>query len=335
MKKCLSIIFTVFLFCSCNGGSDSLTIKGKFGHLRDGMFCVYSTHPQWSGFDTVRIVEGKFAYSCIVTDTMVMTLQFPNYMQMAVVGVPGGTIKIKGDANNLLAAQISGTFDNDLLTSFRKSIIGTTGGQELKMAEDFIRNHPSSHASEALFRKYFLDVQTPDFEKASSLFRLITKASPKRLSLKRLQSQYGALFKCRKGNTVSPFEAVTIKGDTVNNKTFKGKPCIVWFWSSWTDAMHYPVTSARSKFRPWLKDVRMLNICLDADTTGMRKRMERDSVPGYVVCDRQGWLSPMVTQMGVRFLPTAMLLDEKGVVIERDMDLESLTNTLKKKFDKQ
>lgn len=334
MKKYLSIIITVLLLCSCGGGSERLTIKGKFGHLRDGMFYVYSTHPLWSGFDTVQIAEGKFEYSCSISDTMVLTLQFPNFMQMFVVGTPGGSINIKGDANHLLAAQISGSDDNDLLTSFRRGIIGKTGDEELKMAEDFIRKHPANYASEALLKKYFLDVQNLDYAKSSELLERMVKAAPPRISLKRLQSQYGAMLKCRKGKLIPSFTAVTIKGDTVNNRTLKGKPYIVWFWSTWTDAMQFPVIDSRKKLRPWLKDIQMLSICLDADTVGMRKRMERDSVPGYVVCERQGWFSPMVTQFGVRSLPSAMLVDEKGKMLERDMGMDALLDELKKKFDK-
>lgn len=332
MKKILSIIATLLILCSCGGGKDSLTIKGKFIHLRDGEFFVYSTHPLWSGFDTVKIAEGKFEYSCTIKDTMVLTLQFPNYMQMFVVGVPGGSISIKGDANHLLAAKINGSNDNELLTNFRSSIIGKTTDEELKLAENFIRKNPSSYASEALLKKYFLDVQNLDYKKSSDMLDSMIKTVPWRVSLRNMKSKYAGILKYRKGKAVPSFTAVTLKGDTVNNKSFQGKPYVVWFWSTWTDEMQFPISNARQKLRPWLKDIRMLNICLDADTIGMIKRMERDSVPGYVVCDRQGWLSPMVSQFGVKNLPAAMLVDEKGIVLERDMGLDALLQALNDKF---
>ena len=330
MNRLLSFLSSALLLCACGGGGSDLVMKGKFGHLNEGEFYIFSTHPAWQGFDTVHIADGAFEYHCSLSDTMVLTMQFPNYMQMNVVGEPGGKISIKGDANNLLAAKISGSDDNDLLTSFRRSIIGKNPGEQTAEAETFIKEHPASMAAEALLRKYFLEVEKVDYDQIAKLLPMMAKVTPWRTSTRQLNASYSALLRSRKGRKMPSLKAVTLSGDTISEKTLQGKPSVVWYWSTWTGDMEQPVISSRKSLRQWLKDINVVSVCLDTDTAGLVKRLKRDSVPGYKFCDMQGWKSPLVTKLGIHSVPSAILIDKDGKILARDLTETALLEELKK-----
>ena len=81
----------LILLTACGSSDRPFTLKGHFRHLQSGDFYVYSTDPTWQGFDTVHVDEGRFRYSRPITDTLVLTIQYPNFMQMQVIVAPGKT----------------------------------------------------------------------------------------------------------------------------------------------------------------------------------------------------------------------------------------------------
>jgi hypothetical protein len=329
MRRFLPLLLLVLLLASCGGGRDRFTLKGSFRHLQDGEFYVYSSDPSWSGFDTVRVEDGEFKYSHELTDTTILTVQYPNFMQMQVVAIPGGTVKIKGDANNLLTARISGNDDNDLLTQFRHSIVRKSPAEVLAMAEAFIKAHPASFASLVLLEKYFVNAERFDIEKINNLLALLHKAVPGRTLVSSLQSRFEPFARTLPGRPLPAFAATTLKGEKVSNATFRGKPLLIWLWSTWGPEQSYSVMQQHATMRPYRGRVGLLNVCLDADTADCRRLIRQDTVPGHVVCDRLSWESPLVRSFGVRRLPTPILVDAAGKVVCRDVDEATVMEKLK------
>lgn len=320
----------LILLTACGSSDRPFTLKGHFRHLQSGDFYVYSTDPTWQGFDTVHVDEGRFRYSRPITDTLVLTIQYPNFMQMQVIVAPGKTTTIKGDANNLLETRIGGLEDNELLSDFRKSLgkQGIQAGQS--RAEEFIRNHPASFASVALLQRYFLATRDIDYARAERLLKLMMKAAPHRTITKSLRAQLSQLAQCAPGRRLPSFSAVTEKGDSVTDKTFRGKNLVIWFWAMWSADMKYPVIHVAQYLKKHPDRLQALNICLDADTAALHQTIKHDSLRGHIVCDRQEWNSPLVRSFGVRDVPSAILVDTAGTVIARDLNEEALGKELER-----
>ena len=332
MKCFLSFLLSALLLASCGNSRGSFTLKGSFRHLQEGEFYVYSTDPSWSGFDTIHIEDGEFQFTHELVDTTILTVQYPNFMQMQVIAVPGGTVKIKGDANNLLTAKISGNEDNDLLTKFRHSIVKKSPVEVRALAEKFIKAHPASFASLVLLEKYYITDEHFDAGKINELLMLLYRATPGRTAVKSLQTRFEP-FRCTQhGQPLPSFSAMTLKEEKINNSTFKDKPLLIWFWSTWGQEQSQPIIRERTDLRPYIGKLGILNICLDADTTGCKRVVKQDSVPGHVVCDRLSWNSPLILAFGVRSLPASILVDEAGKVICRDADEETILRQLQTKF---
>lgn len=328
----LIALLVLLVTAACSKSGNSVTVKGSFRHLQDGQFYVFSTDPAWGSFDTIRISDGSFSFTHELYDTVLLTVQYPNFLQMPVIAIPGKTITIKGDANNLLSTRISGSDENEALSDFRRSIINKSPGEVKRMAENFIISNPASYASMAVLEKYFLSEEKTDHARISKLLRLMLGKTPNRASLQLLQRRLSGLLNCHTGNKLPTFSALTTDGKKVNNSTIKNHYALITLWATWSSEMTDPLRTQRSVLRHYLDSMQIINISLDTDTTETLRRVRTDSIPGYIICDRMSWQSPLVHTFGMRYLPSNILVNRQGRIIGRDMNDKDLELALQKAF---
>ena len=320
----------LLLSASCSGGGKTMVIKGSFKNLKQGQFYAYSYSPEWDAFDTIPVEGGSFEFQHEISDTTIIVLQYPNFMQTPLVAIPGKTVKVKGNANDLARTDVSGNEENELLSQFRKEVFELTPEQKTDYAEKFITEHPGSFAAVVLLYDYFLNKDDLDWNKTDKLFQLIKKNAPNRPLTHLIEGQLKPMLRCKTGNTLPPFTATTLKKEKINNATFKGKWLLVNIWATWERGMCTSVAKARKVSLPYAKKLKLLNICLDADTVSCNLVIQRDSLTGYNVCDCQSWESPLVKAFGVRFIPGNILVDGTGKVVARDIEEENLEEKLRK-----
>lgn len=323
------LIITITLLSSCVKHNEML-INGKFKNFKQGKFFIYSYSPEWDGLDTIHVDEGEFHFSKTITDTTIVTIQFTKEVSRILVAIPGKEINIKGDATSLSEMEISGSEENELLSTFHKETTSASPSVQRAKAEAFIKEHPESYASFVLFQKYFLYKDKLDLEKIDKYLKLLTKSSPERLQLQNLKAQLQSLLNCRPGKNLPSFNATTLKNEKINNNFFKGKWILINFWSTWGREYSRLAGHSHKVLRHYGKKIEAFNICLDGDTIGCNIEIRRDSITGYNVCDLKSWESPLVKKFGVRYLPSNILVDPKGKIIARDIKEEDLNSELKK-----
>lgn len=331
MKKAsIYIILIALLVASCSGSKQSFSLSGKFKGLSQGEFMCYSASPEWGTLDTIKVQNGKFAFTHPLNDTIILYLQYPNFLQTQIIAIPGESVSLDGDANNILGVEVSGDDDNELLSDFRKSTVALKDKALADAAEAFIKEHPESWASIALFERHFVQAEHPDFAKIESLLNMMLKVRPDRKMLRAYSLQLGSLLQCRAGKKLPSFSATTLNGQVVNNASFKGKALLITFWSSMSNEFIYPVVNQKQLMRQGTGRLEQLNICLDADTTSCKRILRNDSIRGYNVCDLQTFNSPLVSIFGLKDLPANILVDSLGVIRERDIAPSELEATLRK-----
>lgn len=318
------------LAASCSGGKKSFSLSGKFRGLDQSQFICYSASPAWGTLDTIKVERGKFSLQHALSDTVILTLQYPNFMRTEVVAIPGGSVKVKGDANNMLNIRISGDKENEALTDFRRSIRDKKGDGLLSAAEAFIRDNPGSWASIAILDRYFLQSQNPDYPRLSRLLSLMLKAKPSRHILRLYQSQLAPLFKYGSGKKLPSFTAKDLNGISISDKTFAGSPLLITFWASFSPENINLLLDQRRILRSVSPAVKILNISLDADSSTCHNIIRMDSIPGYNVCDCLCFNSPLALKLGVRQVPANILVDVKGIIRARDISAADLPAELRK-----
>jgi len=327
-KVSLYIILIALLVASCSGDKQSFSLSGKFKGLKQGEFMCFSQASEWASLDTIKVVNGEFSFSHPLTDTCVLYLQYPNFLQTQIIAIPGKSVSLDGDANNILAVKVSGDDENEMLSDFRLSTVNKKGTQLTTAAEEFIRQHPESWASIALFEMHFLQAENPDYNKIQTLLDMMIKVRPERKQLRYYELKLGALTHCKPGDKLPTFSAKALDGRSVSNESFSGKAVLITFWATSSNEFIYPVVTQRRIMKARSASIDQLNICLDADTTSCAKILRIDSIRGYNVCDGQTFNSPLVNIFGLKQLPANILVDANGIIRARDIKPEDLEATL-------
>ena len=145
------------------------------------------------GVDTIKVVGGRFTYEMPCHDDCTLMIVFPNFSEQPIFAESGESVELKGDASHLKEMEVKGTKNNELMTKFRKSILGNTPPQEKKQAELFIEDNAKSVVSLFLIKKYFIATPQPDYKKALSLLTLLEKEQPKNIQVGKLKQQISAM----------------------------------------------------------------------------------------------------------------------------------------------
>lgn len=321
----------LLLAAACSTPKDRARIEGTIGNVRDAEFYVYCEDAGFTGIDTIRIENGRFAYERQLQAPVVLTLLYPNFSRTYMVAEPGKTIKIEGDAARLGEADITGSAENELLTGFRQQNADKKPADVLLAASEFVRNNARSLAAIAVFRKYFADARQPDVATARSLLAELRRAQPRNADLaalaKRLQPQLDAA----RGQAAPAFSAVSTEGHKVSEKDFRGKPYIVAFWATWSNESRPLLRSLERIRKAHGEKVGIVACALDTDKRLALRRMQADSLRFTAVCDGQAFESPLVQRFGVRYVPGCVVVNRQGKVAGRDLapaQLEELVTAL-------
>lgn len=327
---CAVLAALAIIISSCGAKSGHFRVEGKFKHLNQGEFYIYTPYAATINIDTIKVADGRFVYDVPLDINTTFVIIFPNFSEQVVFGQPGATVKINGDASHLREMEITGTDDNKLMTDFRLNANKMTPPEVKESVVDFVKKNPKSPAGMYLVNRYFVTGQSPDYEKAYGLARIMQKADPANGALARQTKQLEWLRKCAAGGKLPDFKVKDIDGKTVSRaQSLNGKVNIINTWAAWDyDSQNSQRMLNRLK-KQYGDDMAVLTVCVDGSKHDYIKRTERDSIPWPAVCDGKMWDTPLMKQMGLATVPGNIVADEKGTVVARNLDDKQLEDKIK------
>ena len=315
----LSII--LLLLASCGSKSGYFKIEGRFLHLNQGQFYVYSPDGVIPGIDTINVSGGRFAYEIPCRQFGTLMLVFPNFSEQPIFAEPGASVTIKGDASHLKEMTVEGTDANDDMNSFRKVLVNSTPANIEKDIETFVRDNSESPVCPYILRYYLITGTKPNISKAVEMINLMPKdavTGKLRASLERINST-------TVGKTLPKFSAKDIKGNTINNSSIaNGKKTVIYVWSSW----NYQSQDVQRQLKSKKANVNLIGISIDGSRENMENVMKRDSVTWTTICDEQMFNSPLVRNFGLYSIPGNIVVGNNGRIIGRDMKIKDIIKIL-------
>lgn len=312
------------LTAACGTDSDRFRIEGRFRNLNQGEFYLYSPDGGINGIDTIRVSNGRFSYETELRTPATFVIIFPNFSEQAVIGTPGTTAKVKGDASHLKEMEVEGSEENKLLTRFRQRASRLTPPEVTRAAAEFIEENPQTLAAEYLLRRYYILAPEADYAQAARLAGLIAKQNPDNGRIVQLGKQLKSL-KNGQHTQLPNFTATDIQGRRVSRNDLRKRVNVVTAWVSW----NYQSTEAQRRLKRLQKehaaDLAILSICLDADVAKCRQQVvERDSLKWSTVCDGRMWQTPLVQQFGFATQPANIIATADGKIVARNLDPQKL-----------
>lgn len=331
MKKRASLhLFTILIaltLLSCGGSQGQFRLRGNFAHLEQGEFLLYSPDGGLDKVDSLHILDGAFDYTAKLSDRATFHILYPNFSELVIFGHSGGSVKIKGDAQNLNAVTVSGDEDNETYTKFRKEISDLNEQQTMELATQYILENPTLYMSQYLFKRYLLQNTQADSKQTKEVYDSLCRALPEDVVLSRLADDVKSKGILQVGSAMPAFNLADRNAATdstrtsipdscrVSLKEYKGKHLLMVFWADWKSGSQAALFHARKVRRESHGKIDAISYSLNVDNTLLLQTEKRDSITFPSYCDFRCWDSPLVRQLGIKDLPYYILVDEKGKIV--------------------
>jgi hypothetical protein len=127
------------------------------------------------------------------------------------------------------------------------------------------------------------------------------------------------------------FSAKDVRGRQVSESDLKAKVNVVTAWASWSYQSTDMQRRLKEKKKKYGDKLAIVSVCLDGSPVDCKRTVvDRDSLKWSTVCDGRMWQTPLLSKFGFSDIPSNIITDNKGRVLERNLTPQKLDEKLEK-----
>jgi thiol-disulfide isomerase/thioredoxin len=142
-----------------------------------------------------------------------------------------------------------------------------------------------------------------------------------------------------KARLESPGKSITLKGKQHNgNAAFdlaekKGKVVLIQYWATWSDLSKADMPLLKELRTKYGKDFEVVGVCLDNDPQAMAAYLKQND-PRWPQLFEEGGIetSRYAAEMGIQIVPTMILVNKEGKVVNRNIRADELETELQRQL---
>ncbi|MEO6784943.1 MAG: TlpA disulfide reductase family protein, partial [Chthoniobacteraceae bacterium] len=115
-----------------------------------------------------------------------------------------------------------------------------------------------------------------------------------------------------------PLRFTALDGRRVDVKSWQGKVVGIVFFATWSEPSRLALVELRRAIEAEGARAELVAISLDSDRASLENFLRAQGIACPVAWDGKGWDGPLMQALGINSVPTAWLLDTKGVLRSLD-----------------
>ncbi|MDD2596070.1 MAG: TlpA disulfide reductase family protein [Bacteroidales bacterium] len=329
MKKLMGVLLLIMIVVSCNNPSKNnsgFTLNVSTGDSLSGkVYLQMYEAKEYTTVDSADMVGGKISFSGKVIQPMVYALQNASSTQRALIFLDNSkmNVTLNGDWE---VESLDGSNDANLFMKYRpQSVEGTLNTDSLI----------STNRTSAV-PVYFLtrEVYNYDYDGLKAIRNKIDSSLIDHPYVKDIDGTLADLERMQPGKEAPDFTLKTINGDSLTLSSLRGKYVLVDFWASWCPDCRKSNPELVKLYNSYKnKNFTIVGVSIDEDETNWKMAVEKDGLIWQQTIGNAGWKSEVAQQYGVKWIPTAMLIDPQGVIVTRSVELSDIEGKLKEIFN--
>ncbi|MDA7994047.1 MAG: redoxin domain-containing protein, partial [Pirellulales bacterium] len=194
----------------------------------------------------------------------------------------------------------------------------------LEELASFVDTYPEAKDSaEAMLQISIADEFSGKEEDAIKRYQQIVERFPSSASARKAN---GALRRLQAVGQPLDLSGTTVDGKKLSLRDFKGKPVLLHYWATWCEPCKVDIARIRELQEKYQRDIVVVGIALDGDKAALQRFLQSKPLTWPQLYEQGGLDGRLAEELGVLTLPTMLLLDKEGVVVERNLmvtDLEA------------
>ena len=168
------------------------------------------------------------------------------------------------------------------------------------------------------------------FDKAKSWYSKIVQNFPE---LGPAKKAAGAIVRLDSVGKSISLRGKAVTGESVDLAKLKGKVVLIHYWATWSEPCKVEIAQLKELQAKYGKEgFTLIGVSLDNDGQDLVDYLKRNRIPWPQLFEPGGFDSRYANELGILTLPTMILIDDKGKVLNRGIHITQVDSELRNLF---
>jgi len=198
----------------------------------------------------------------------------------------------------------------------------------LKNLEQYISDYPASpDAAEAMLQLGIAREYAGQDDDAKKWYERIGRDFADSPQAKKAA---GAAHRIDSVGTVLTLSGKGPNGETVDLASYRGKAVLVQYWATWSESAKNDMPALKQLAAKYRGSFEVIGVCVDSNAKPLKAYLAENPLPWAQIFEEGGQDSRPANALGIITVPTMILVDPQGKVVNRNIQTGEIEAELKK-----